>query len=553
MIPEGGWIVAKEGTEGAPPGELFVRRTSGLTRTVSPWSALIYACVGPGMTSAFWYYAQGQTLYPSAYGWVTSFAILLLLPISAIYVFMSMSMPRSGGEYIYVSRILHPLAGFIASWALTIVGMNWTGLLCQWCVNWGIGNFFLAEGMAYKNETLIHWGKYLSITTPDNRWVVWIIASCILFTITGTMAMGTKWVMRAMWFAMSTMWIMLIAFILVCVFAGGEANTIAGFEKVQGVKWSEVTTAVNSMTGGAGLPAFTVLATLFCGLIFPNLNALGSTYAANISGEIKKISKAMPLSQFGSMATFFVYWILFTLLANKGLGFNTIRMMSYLETEGAGSALIGTSPIVSYMVVWMTQNWFLIAIAGPLSAFFATWGGALALSFGPIRNFFAFSFDGLLPTWMSKVSRNGSPNRCVLVAFVISWLVLTVAVFTTWYSYITYTVTIWMVGWVILSVAAMVFPWRRRDIFEKSPQIVQSRVLGVPVISILGGFGAVVSAVSIYATLVVGNTPTMNVKNLMYTAIFFIVVPVVIYFIATTWQKRKGVPMDLRFKTVPPD
>ena len=61
------------------------------------------------------------------------------------------------------------------------------------------------------------------------------------------------------------------------------------------------------------------------------------------------------------------------------------------------------------------------------------------------------------------------------------------------------------------------------------------------------------AAVSIYATFLVGTTPTMNTKNLAYTALFFILAPIIIYFIATTWQKSKGVRMDKRFKTIPPD
>ncbi len=130
------------------------------------------------------------------------------------------------------------------------------------------------------------------------------------------------------------------------------------------------------------------------------------------------------------------------------------------------------------MVVWMTQNWFLVALAGPFGFLVATWGGILGLSFGPVRNLFAFAFDGLIPAWANKVSRNGSPNRAVLLAGAIAWLVLTVATFTTWYNYITYTVTIWMVGWLILGIAAMVFPYVRKDIFEKSPQLVQSKLLG---------------------------------------------------------------------------
>ena len=283
-----------------------------------------------------------------------------------------------------------------------------------------------------------------------------------------------------------------------------------------------------------------------------NLSTLGSTYAANISGEIKKVNTAMPLSQIGSMLLFFVYWIIFTLVANYGLGDNTIRSLSFIDTEGTATTMLNTVPLISYQVVWMTQNWLLVAIAGPLRFLIATWGGVLGLSFAPVRNLFAFSFDGLLPGWVNKVSRNGSPNHAVLLAFLISWAIMTVSIFTTWWSFITYTVTIWMVGWVILGIAAMVFPYVRKDIFEKSPALVQSRVAGIPWITILGAIGTAVAALSIYATFLVGTTPTFNTKNLAYTSLVFILAPIVIYFIATTWQKSKGVEMDKRFKTIPP-
>lgn len=545
--------MATEATGGAKAEQLFVRRASGLTRVVSPWSALVYAFVCPTMTFAFLYYYQEQTAYVGAHGWLTSFMVIALFPIALIYVFMSLSMPRSGGEYIYVSRILNPLLGFIACWTLTIVGINWSGLLSQWAVNWGLGNLFLAEGLATGNKTLIHWGTYLSVTTPDHRPVIWLIATAILASAFIVMALGTRAVMKAMWVVLVSQWVMLITFIIVALALGGQAHTIAGFEKVQGIKWTEVTKAVNSVSGGAGLPAFAVAATVWAGLVWVNLSTLGSTYAANISGEIKKVNMAMPLSQIGSMALFLVYWLIFTLVANHGLGDNTIRSLSYIDTQGEATTMLNTLPTISYMVVWMTQNWLLVAIAGPLGFFIATWGGILGLSFAPVRNLFAFSFDGLLPGFVNKVSHNGSPNRAVLVAFLIAWLIMTVSIFTTWWSFITYTVTIWMVGWVILGIAAMVFPYARKDIFEKSPALVQSRVIGIPWITILGLIGTIVAAVSIYVTFFVGTTPTFNEKNLAYTSLIFILAPIVIYFIATFWQRRKGVRMDLRFKTVPPD
>ena len=85
-----------------------------------------------------------------------------------------------------------------------------------------------------------------------------------------------------------------------------------------------------------GLPGFSIAATIWAGLAFVNLSTLGSTYAANISGEIKKVNIAMPLAQLGSMALFVVYWILFTSVANHGLGENTIRSLATLESTGRG-------------------------------------------------------------------------------------------------------------------------------------------------------------------------------------------------------------------------
>jgi amino acid transporter len=302
-----------------------------------------------------------------------------------------------------------------------------------------------------------------------------------------------------------------------------------------------------------GLPPFAIAATVWAGLAFVNLSTLGSTYAANISGEIKKVNVAMPLSQIGAMVLFLVYWLIFSTVANHGLGDTTIRSLSYIDTQGQATTMLNTLPTIGYMVVWMTQNWFLVAIAGPLGFMIATWGGILGLSFAPVRNLFAFSFDGLLPGWVNKVSRNGSPNRAVFLAFVIAWVILTISVWTTWWSFITYTVTIWMVGWVLLGIAAMLFPYIRKDIFEKSPSLVQSRFLGIPWITILGAIGTVVAAGSIWATFLVGTTPTFNTKNLFFTSLVFILAPVVIYFIAMAWQKSKGVEMGKRFKTIPPD
>src|SRR5512139_3186032 len=108
-------------------GQVFSRKASGLTRVVSPSTALAYSFVAPNITQASFYLLWAVTLYQGAQMHQAILFMLTLIPFAAIYVYFSSSMPRSGGEYIYISRVLTPFLGFLASWTLTIVGLNWQG------------------------------------------------------------------------------------------------------------------------------------------------------------------------------------------------------------------------------------------------------------------------------------------------------------------------------------------------------------------------------------------------------------------------------------------
>ncbi len=117
---------------------VFVRKASGLTRVISKWDALAYSFVAPTIAYAAHYIIWCQTFNPGADVYIASLWILSLMPIAGLYVMFSISMPRSGGEYIYVSRVISPAWGLFACWTLTIVGLNWSGVLTTWLINWGV-------------------------------------------------------------------------------------------------------------------------------------------------------------------------------------------------------------------------------------------------------------------------------------------------------------------------------------------------------------------------------------------------------------------------------
>src|SRR5258708_36276273 len=61
------------------------------------------------------------SLYPGVNMYLSMLiAIIITVPTGLVFGFLSASMPRSGGGYVYVSRILGPALGTMANWDITI-------------------------------------------------------------------------------------------------------------------------------------------------------------------------------------------------------------------------------------------------------------------------------------------------------------------------------------------------------------------------------------------------------------------------------------------------
>ena len=102
---------------------VFVRQSSGLVREASALDAMIFNAVfsAPvGATLAFGiFYALGA--FPGA-DMVTALLIAFAvnIPVCIMMSMMASAMPRTGGDYVWISRIIHPSVAVFSNFAAAI-------------------------------------------------------------------------------------------------------------------------------------------------------------------------------------------------------------------------------------------------------------------------------------------------------------------------------------------------------------------------------------------------------------------------------------------------
>jgi len=533
-------------------GDVFSRKASGMSRVVSPWTALAYSFVAPNITQASFYLLWAVTLFAGAnMQWAIMF-MLSLIPFAAIYVYFSASMPRSGGEYIYVSRVLTPLLGFLSSWTLTIVGLNWQGNNTNYVINWGFGHTLMQFGLVYKNTALFNLGTELA--KQQGSILVWVLGTISLMLSFYVIFRGIKLFMKFVWGAMILTWIMLAIYSVVMLRVN-PTIVAQGMKALQNIDYQAVLQQAASLGWQKGY--FSIAATVMAGLTYMNLTCLGSTYSANIAGEIKRVDKAQPLAQYGSIILFIIYYQIYTYVTYHGVGIDLLQAISKLNSVGADVQIFKAFPQIPYLLVYATQNPILLLLGGPFAWGLINWVGAMGLAFAPVRNLFAYAFDGMLPSKLNEVNRRGSPVYAVLAGFVVAWFQFTVNCITPLLSaYQTYTITIWFFGWIFLSIAAIIFPWKRKDIWEKAPEVTRQKIFGAPAIVIAGVFGLIISLAAVYFTLVpslVGASIYSQFPALLTSFGFYMILPIILYYISMYINKKRGIPIEKRFREIPPD
>lgn len=528
--------------------KIFTRDATGLTKQLSAWDALGVILSGIGLLFVFNAIGLTEGEYPGANPIATPvFGFLLVLPLVAMYVLFAIALPRTGGDYVWVSRVIHPIVGFFTNFTITIISISFVGSIGSAVTGWAIADELYDLGKLQNNSSWISLAS--SIQSTQNEF--WI--SVIFIILAGLLvAASTKWSARFMKYWTYLSWIIGAIFVIT-VLAAGSGVFASNFNHLSGSNVSAVITAGQAAGAPPGVPSALSYPTVYAGAL-GLLGYLAFNYSAYFSSEIKRNARAQVFAQFGAVILFMIFSVIMVAIMYFGEGPSLANSLSVLWITGSSSYPYISLPMGSGLSMFWNPNVLLVSIFN-ISFIIASFALGVSILFTISRNMFAWSFDRVTPSALADVSpRTGTPLKAILVMTLIGLFFAystnyLVGLLGEIFSYGTAGI---FIAFLFVAVAAIVFPYRRKDLFANTPPPANKKIGGIPLITIVGVISFISSVIVIYALI-------KPVANGSFSAVFFegiiptFIIGAVIYAIAFFIRKNQGINLGLIQKEIPPE
>lgn len=533
-------------TEVAPmaggQGHIFSRESSGFVRVGTPWRmlALNFANIG------FTYIMFTIWAHPAVFPQSNLIAALLFAAgcgifVNLLYAQFATIMPRTGGEYVWLSRTFHPAIGFACSFAGAVSQSFWVGIGGYWIGTLVLGPMLTAFGASSGDANLTSLGANFG----DPATAFWIGTACvILFSLINLR--GLRFYLRFQdWnWIVGILTLVALAFVFL---TSSHQDFVSGWDAYAAATGVPSVQGTFDMASQAGMPTgFSLYDTLgISGIVF--IMAFASTA---IGAEVRTPKRSQ---LYGAVGGILVYMgavlALVLLIANTvGLDFNqAVTWLSYNAPEGA---TVEAYPVFITYAGVLIHNGLLLALVG---AGLVLWSYFWLPSAQMIatRSMFAWSFDRLVP---EKISEIGERSRAPWVAIVITAVVAESFLFLYWQGVFSFLqpALAYNILFLIASLAGVVFPYlkKTKPLYDLSD--VGYRIAGIPVITICGLVGVAWFGLGTYYMLTVDALYLNSQQGLITTGLQF-AIPLVLFFVAKWYRSRQGINLDATFAEIPPE
>ena len=527
----------------------FARKSSGLVREFGTVDTLLIASAAVfALTYAIlqfpWYYGFNPGANLTIALLVTGIPFVLLM---VIYWAMGVIMPRTGNDYVWVARIIHPSIGFAWSflYMFSVFATAYVGGTAAYAS--GISTALTVWGFLYNSQGLTNLGNLLS--TPMGGFGLSILIT-LCFAVLAIV--GAKAVRTFLYVA----WGLAVIGLLVIWGIVGSTNPVAFAAKWDSVlgTYSTYENLVKLATqNGYSVPTITFAASV-ASAPFAALFLLGGNFANVMAGEVKNVKRAIPIALLLSLLLGIVIWSVTAQLTLNNLGENWMYAVGYLW-DNAPSAYNTVMPIAPTYPMMVS----LIAFPNQAMVFlvlFTMLAGSLTAPFVyfwiPSRYFFAWAFDRIIPTKMADVSpRFRTPHVSIATITVLSIFIFALYWFTSWPTAETIGTFLWAFCFVVPGIATIIFPYRKKDLLEAAPGWMRAKLAGIPVLSILGLLTTLSFFYIGYLALINPLIVTLTAAG-GAIALGIVVGCIIVYYASVSYHKKHGLDIELAFKEIPP-
>ncbi len=545
-----------------PSSSLYVRQSSGLVREASVVDAIIFNAVfsAPvGATLAFGiFYALGS--FPGAdIVQALLIAFVVNIPVVIMMSMMASAMPRTGGDYVWISRILHPSVAVFSNFAAAVSALIGAAFWARSFAVLALGPALAVLGAVTQNSALINAGNAVSGSDATGQWWTFGLGLLLIVILAIAMSAGTKTSFRVQ----NVCWIIatvgtFLAFIALLIssnqsfianfnaFAQPFTHSANSFQAIQDAAAKTGFVFLGGHQFSSTLPVVAIIMTFM----------MWNWWSVYIAGELKSAGNLRrQLSiMIGALVWDSLFMIIGVLLLYHSATEQFIASINALA--GTPGYLLPVAPFYNLMASIAANN-SVFALLIAVSFIFWNLPAMFPNTFMPVRAIFAWSFDRILPSRLSDVNeRTRAPIPAIIVASIIvagilAWSVLSSSFFTL----LSMGVLAGVITILCVSVSAIAFPFRRPDLFRNSPA--NTRIAGIPLLPIVAVLSIAVMIGLAYLVLSYKQfgiaTPQLGPLPGFIFMGALIVIGLVIFFVARFVRARQGINLDLIYSELPPE
>lgn len=531
----------------SPPAErgaLFTRKATGLVREVGSRDAFLLNLFWINLFVGILIITQAPAIFPGVNMLVGFLLATALLGVPMlVYAFLSAAMPRAGGDYVYISRVIHPVVGFICGLAFTIMISLFLAIFAALVSLQGISTILGTLGTVTSNETLLTWAT--DVTGNDWRFAIGVAA---ILAVAALNLFGVKplMIMVRTFFVIALAGILVGVILMLTTSQAEFAKDFAAYGSV-----SEIVAAAKAeglydpAAGGSFGDLLAFLALGFTVLAFAQFPA----YAA---GELRKPRKTTLYAVLGGLATAGGLFALLAALASNTFGDDFLGSMTALFNAGSESYPALPGPFLFLYTGLLTGS---PVLAGLMSiGILLSFLGAMAmLVMVASRNLLAYSLDGAMPAKLRETDPRWHAPRYAVAACgaiaVLFYIPYTYAP-AEYFDFLFSGVLLLAIVFAVTMLSAVLFPMRLPSTFEGSPY--NQRVAGIPLITLLGLAGLVIYGWWVIVLITDDRIGANGTAGLIGVAVVF-AVAALWYLVAWTVNRGRGVDLMLRHRELPPE